>query len=194
MFFVNFTMIWERLHNPDFKHFEFEGVKKQAGANGFIMTPNSEFNRVQVEAVKNETESNRFVLTATKWITQMNVIGIVSKAGRYSHQSNTILLRQYEIFPFIFTLYPQFFSLIIPKNCEQFNHRSEVSTMYYTQEQIDRANQADIVSFLQTQGEQLTRVGNEYRWKRCSSLTKDWGIIPSDIPAKYKDYGYWTVP
>ena len=83
MFFVNFTMIWERLHNPDFKHFEFEGVKKQAGANGFIMTPNSEFNRVQVEAVKNETESNRFVLTATKWITQMNVIGIVSKAGHY---------------------------------------------------------------------------------------------------------------
>ena len=27
--------------------------------------------------------------------------------------------------------------------------------MYYTQEQIDRANQADIVSFLQSQGEQL---------------------------------------
>ena len=30
--------------------------------------------------------------------------------------------------------------------------------MYYTQEQIDRANQADLVSFLQSQGEQLTRV------------------------------------
>ena len=27
-------------------------------------------------------------------------------------------------------------------------------TMYYTQEQIDRANQADLVSFLQSQGEQ----------------------------------------
>ena len=26
--------------------------------------------------------------------------------------------------------------------------------MYYTQEQIDRANQADLVSFLQSQGEQ----------------------------------------
>ena len=37
--------------------------------------------------------------------------------------------------------------------------KSEVSTMYYTQEQIDRANQADIVSFLQSQGEQLTRAG-----------------------------------
>ena len=29
--------------------------------------------------------------------------------------------------------------------------------MYYTQEQIDRANQADLVSFLHGQGEQLTR-------------------------------------
>ena len=46
--------------------------------------------------------------------------------------------------------------------------------MYYTQEQIDRANQADLVSFLQSQGEQLTRAGNEYRWKRHDSLTI-WG-------------------
>ncbi len=43
--------------------------------------------------------------------------------------------------------------------------------MYYTQEQIDRANQADLVSFLQSQGEQLTRAGHEYRWKRHDSLT-----------------------
>jgi len=42
--------------------------------------------------------------------------------------------------------------------------------MYYTQEQIDRANQADLVSFLQSQGEQLTRAGQEYRWKRHDSL------------------------
>ena len=43
--------------------------------------------------------------------------------------------------------------------------------MYYTQEQIDRANQADLVSFLHGQGEQLTRAGNEYRWKRHDSMT-----------------------
>ncbi|MGI6316441.1 MAG: AAA family ATPase [Christensenellales bacterium] len=43
--------------------------------------------------------------------------------------------------------------------------------MYYTQEQIDRANQTDLVSFLQSQGEQLERAGNEYRWKRHDSLT-----------------------
>ncbi len=42
--------------------------------------------------------------------------------------------------------------------------------MYYTQEQIDCANQADLVSFLQGQGEQLTRAGQEYRWKRHDSL------------------------
>ena len=43
--------------------------------------------------------------------------------------------------------------------------------MYYTQEQIDRANQADLASFLQSQGEQLIRAGQEYRWKRHDSLT-----------------------
>ena len=50
--------VWEELHNPD-------------------------FNRVQFEAVKNEAGLNRFVMTPTKWITQMNAIGIVSKTGRY---------------------------------------------------------------------------------------------------------------
>ncbi len=55
---VEFLGVWEELHNPD-------------------------FNRVQFEAVKNEAGLNRFVMTPTKWIEQMNAIGIVSKAGRY---------------------------------------------------------------------------------------------------------------
>ena len=44
---------------------------------------------------------------------------------------------------------------------------------YYVlaQKQIDRASQADLVSFPQSQGEQLTRIGNEYRWKQHDSLT-----------------------
>ena len=46
-----------------------------------------------------------------------------------------------------------------------------VDFMYYTQEQIDRANQTDLASFLKSQGEDLTRAGNEYRWKRHDSLT-----------------------
>lgn len=55
---IEFLAVWEELHNPD-------------------------FNRVQFEAVKNEAGLNRFVMTPTKWIEQMNAIGIVSKAGRY---------------------------------------------------------------------------------------------------------------
>ena len=54
---------------------EFLGVQEELH--------NPEFNRVQFEAVKNEAGLNRFVMPPTKWITQMNAIGIVSKAGRY---------------------------------------------------------------------------------------------------------------
>ena len=55
---IEFLGLWERFHNPDFKPLEFEGVKKQAGANAFTMSPK-------------------------KWIEATNAIGIVSKAGRY---------------------------------------------------------------------------------------------------------------
>lgn len=53
-----FFGIMERLHNPDFNPLEFEGVRKQAGANAFTMLPK-------------------------KWIEATEAIGIVSKAGRY---------------------------------------------------------------------------------------------------------------
>lgn len=43
--------------------------------------------------------------------------------------------------------------------------------MSYTQEQIDRANQVDLEQFLRSHGEQVTKSGNEYRWKRHDSLT-----------------------
>lgn len=55
---IEFLAVWEELHNP-------------------------EFNRVRFEAVRNEAGLNRFVMTPTKWIEQMNAIGITSKAGRY---------------------------------------------------------------------------------------------------------------
>ncbi len=55
---IEFLGLWERLHNPDFKPLEFEGFKKQAGANAFTMSPK-------------------------KWIGATDAIGIVSKAGRY---------------------------------------------------------------------------------------------------------------
>lgn len=55
---IEFLGLWERLHNPDFKPLEFEGFRKQAGANAFTMSPK-------------------------KWIEATAAIGIVSKAGRY---------------------------------------------------------------------------------------------------------------
>ena len=55
---IEFLGLWERQHNPDFKPLEFEGFRKQAGANAFTMSPK-------------------------KWIEATGAIGIVSKAGRY---------------------------------------------------------------------------------------------------------------
>ncbi len=55
---IEFLGVWEQLHNPGFNRVQFEAVKADAGLNRFVMTP-------------------------TKWIEQMNSIGIVSKSGRY---------------------------------------------------------------------------------------------------------------
>ena len=55
---IEFLGLWERLHNSDFNPLEFEGFRKQAGANSFTMSPK-------------------------KWIDATGAIGIVSKAGRY---------------------------------------------------------------------------------------------------------------
>lgn len=49
---------WETMYNPNFKPLEFEGFRKQAGLNSFVMTPK-------------------------KWIESTNAIGIISKSGRY---------------------------------------------------------------------------------------------------------------
>jgi hypothetical protein len=49
---------WESIYNPNFKPVEFDGFRKQAGLNSFVMTPK-------------------------RWIENTNAIGIISKAGRY---------------------------------------------------------------------------------------------------------------
>ena len=43
--------------------------------------------------------------------------------------------------------------------------------MQYTEEQIARANQTDLVSFMNARGEQLVKSGREYRWKKHDSVT-----------------------
>lgn len=55
---IEFLGIWEQLNNPDFKPLEFEGFRKQAGLNSFVLTP-------------------------TQWVGETGAIGIVSKRGRY---------------------------------------------------------------------------------------------------------------
>jgi hypothetical protein len=49
---------WETIYNPNFKPLEFEGYRKQAGLNSFVMTPK-------------------------RWIESTHAIGIISKSGRY---------------------------------------------------------------------------------------------------------------
>jgi hypothetical protein len=55
---IEFLGIWEQLNNPGFNPIEFDGIRKQAGLNSFI-------------------------LTAKRWIESTGAIGLVSKTGRY---------------------------------------------------------------------------------------------------------------
>lgn len=55
---IEFLGLWEQLNNPHFKPVEFDGFRKESGANAFTLSPQ-------------------------KWISATNAIGIQSKAGRY---------------------------------------------------------------------------------------------------------------
>ena len=55
---IEFVGLWEQFNNPNFNSIEFDGIKNQAGANSFSLTPK-------------------------KWIESTNAIGIISKTGKY---------------------------------------------------------------------------------------------------------------
>jgi len=55
---IEFLGIWERINNPNFNPVEFDGFRKQAGLNSFV-------------------------LTAKQWTEKTHAIGIISKSGRY---------------------------------------------------------------------------------------------------------------
>src|SRR6266705_3512240 len=55
---IEFLGLWERLNNPGFNPIEFDGIRKQAGLNSFI-------------------------LTAKRWVDATRAVGLISKAGRY---------------------------------------------------------------------------------------------------------------
>lgn len=41
----------------------------------------------------------------------------------------------------------------------------------FTDEQKQRANSVDLVDFLRSQGEEVTRAGHDFRWARHDSVT-----------------------
>jgi len=55
---IEFLGIWETLNNPGFNPIEFDGIRKSAGLNSFI-------------------------LTAKQWVERTHAVGLVSKTGRY---------------------------------------------------------------------------------------------------------------
>ncbi|HII15698.1 MAG TPA: KilA-N domain-containing protein [Nanoarchaeota archaeon] len=62
---IEFLGIWERINNRHFKPLEFEGFRKQAGLNSFVLTPK-------------------------QWIERTSAIGIITRSGRkggtYAHK------------------------------------------------------------------------------------------------------------
>ena len=55
---IEFLGLWEKLSNPGFKPLEFERFRNEAGSNYFVLSPQ-------------------------RWVEATNVIGIISKSGRY---------------------------------------------------------------------------------------------------------------
>ena len=55
---IEFLGLWEKINNPNFKPVEFDGFRKEAGKNAFVLSPQ-------------------------KWINSTDAIGIISKSGRY---------------------------------------------------------------------------------------------------------------
>lgn len=55
---IEFLGIWEGLNNANFNPVEFDGFRKEAGLNSFVLSP-------------------------TKWIEKTGAIGIISTAGKY---------------------------------------------------------------------------------------------------------------
>ena len=55
---IEYLGFWEKINNPKFKLVEFDGFKKEAGSNSFVLSPH-------------------------KWIETTDAVGLISKAGRY---------------------------------------------------------------------------------------------------------------
>jgi len=54
---IEFLGIWEQINNPNFKLVEFDGFRKEAGLNSFVLSPQ-------------------------KWIQKTGAIGLISRSGK----------------------------------------------------------------------------------------------------------------
>ncbi len=48
---VELLGFWETMYNPDFKPLEFEGFRKQAGLNSFVLTPKKWIETTQLKSL-----------------------------------------------------------------------------------------------------------------------------------------------
>ena len=55
---IEFLGIWEQLNNPDFKPIEFEGFRKQAGLNSFVLTAKKWIESTNASGSKMKKENN----------------------------------------------------------------------------------------------------------------------------------------
>ena len=76
-----------KYRNPDDPRFAIQNWMRNRNTLEFLGTwellNNPNFNRVQFDTFKSEAGLNRFIMTPSKWIDEVNAIGIISKAGRY---------------------------------------------------------------------------------------------------------------
>ena len=94
---IEFLGLWERLHNPDFKPIEFEGFKKQAGANAFNL--NREISkldyRIHTDAVKEnqippELTSAQVMYTYANETNMLNVVLFGKTAKQWKDEISSI--------------------------------------------------------------------------------------------------------
>ena len=69
---IEFLGLWERLHNPDFNPLEFEGFRKQAGANAFTMSPKKWIEATNAIGFIHKNDPDRSDIIVSRWISGGN--------------------------------------------------------------------------------------------------------------------------
>lgn len=108
---ISFLGVWESLHNPNFKGHEFETFKNEAGQNKFYISP-------------------------TQWIEKTNVIGLITKSGKYN--GGTYAHRDI-VFEFASWLSPEF-KLYVITEFERLKEQENKSLEWNAKRELDKLN------------------------------------------------------